>query len=279
MQVAIMIHGQRQDAADAAKNAAVKLRSHGIEVLVEEDMLPFFKRGTVLPITSQDAHADVILSLGGDGTLLHGAQYALAWNAALIGVNFGHVGFLAECEVDALPSLLDKIISGEYETLNRTVLSVKAKGKQWYAVNDVSMTRGGYAHLITVTAIVDGEQAGRYVGDGVVLATPTGSTGYSLSAGGPIVSPNVNCMVLTPVCAHSLQHRPIVVHGGAKVQLYLSAQGAQCACLQVDGQTYEELCNGDMIEISQSEKMLRLIHTGKKSFFGLVHEKLSEWTR
>ncbi len=279
MQVAIMIHGQRQDAADAAKNAAVKLRSHGIEVLVEEDMLPFFEKGTVLPITSQDAHADVILSLGGDGTLLHGAQYALAWNAALVGVNFGHVGFLAECEIDALPRLLDKIISGQYETLNRAVLSVKAKGKQWYAVNDVSMTRGGYAHLITVTAVVDGEQAGRYVGDGVVVATPTGSTGYSLSAGGPIVSPNVNCMVLTPVCAHSLQHRPIVVYGGANVQMYLSAQGTQCACLQVDGQSYEELGNGDMIEISQSEKMLRLIHTGKKSFFGLVHEKLSEWTR
>ena len=134
-------------------------------------------------------------------------------------MNLGRVGFLAEGEADALPKLLDKVIRGDYETERRAVLSVQMNGQSWYAINDVVMSRGGYARLITVTALVDGELAGHYIADGLVVATPTGSTGYSLSAGGPIISPKVDCMVLTPICAHSLQHRPTVVQGSAQIRL------------------------------------------------------------
>ena len=183
----------------------------------------------VTSLFSPDARSYVILSLGGDGTLLRGAQYALSWDAALLGVNLGRVGFLAEGEADALPKLLDKVIRGDYETERRTVLSVQMNGQSWYAINDVVMSRGGYARLITVTALVDGELAGHYIADGLVVATPTGSTGYSLSAGGPIISPKVDCMVLTPICAHSLQHRPTVVQGSAQIRLLLGSDAPQSA--------------------------------------------------
>ena len=217
--------------------------------------------------------------LGGDGTLLRGAQYALSWDAALLGVNLGRVGFLAEGEADALPRLLDKVIRGDYETERRAVLSVQMNGQSWYAINDVVMSRGGYARLITVTALVDGALAGHYIADGLVVATPTGSTGYSLSAGGPIISPKVDCMVLTPICAHSLQHRPTVVQGSAQIRLLLGSDAPQSACLQVDGQTYAQLDDGAVVEISRADRTLQLIRTSDQPFFNLVREKLTEWTR
>ncbi|MFR3409602.1 MAG: NAD(+)/NADH kinase [Christensenellales bacterium] len=192
MRLGIVIHGHRPDAMAAAHHAVAQLASCGAQVLVEDEVLAAFASGSVTSLNAPDARADVILSLGGDGTLLRGAQYALSWDAALLGVNLGRVGFLAEGEADALPKLLDKVIRGDYETERRAVLSVQMNEQSWYAINDVVMSRGGYARLITVTALVDGALAGHYIADGLVVATPTGSTGYSLSAGGPIISPKVD---------------------------------------------------------------------------------------
>ena len=241
----------------AAHHVVAQLASCGAQVLVEDEVLAAFASGSVTSLNAPDARADVILSLGGDGTLLRGAQYALSWDAALLGVNLGRVGFLAEGEADALPKLLDKVIRGDYETERRAVLSVQMNGQSWYAIND----------------------AGHYIADGLVVATPTGSTGYSLSAGGPIISPKVDCMVLTPICAHSLQHRPTVVQGSAQIRLLLGSDAPQSACLQVDGQTYAQLDDGAVVEISRADRTLQLIRTSDQPFFNLVREKLTEWTR
>lgn len=278
MQVGLVVHGRREDALDAARQAVNMLHAAGIDVLAEAEMLPDLGHGVQL-LEVANARADVILSLGGDGTLLRGAQYALAWDAALLGVNLGRVGFLAEAEAEMLPQMLSSIIQGSYAVERRAVLNVSVGQENWYAVNDVVVSRGGYARLITVTAMVDGEMAGRYIADGLVVATPTGSTGYSLSAGGPIISPKVDCMVLTPICAHSLQHRPTVVPGCAQIELLLGSDAPQSACLQVDGQTRAQLDDGATICIRRAEKTLRLIHTGAQPFFHLVREKLTEWTR
>ena len=167
MRLGIVIHGHRPDAMAAAHHAVAQLASCGAQVLVEDEVLAAFASGSVTSLNAPDARADVILSLGGDGTLLRGAQYALSWDAALLGVNLGRVGFLAEGEADALPRLLDKVIRGDYETERRAVLSVQMNGQSWYAINDVVMSRGGYARLITVTALVDGALAGHYIADGV----------------------------------------------------------------------------------------------------------------
>ena len=153
MRLGIVIHGHRPDAMAAAHHAVAQLASCGAQVLVEDEVLAAFASGSVTSLNAPDARADVILSLGGDGTLLRGAQYALSWDAALLGVNLGRVGFLAEGEADALPKLLDKVIRGDYETERRAVLSVQMNEQSWYAINDVVMSRGGYARLITVTAL------------------------------------------------------------------------------------------------------------------------------
>lgn len=277
MRVGLMVHGRRADAVSHARRAAAYLMAAGASVCAEDDAAALLGEG-VAPF-SQTHGADVIITLGGDGTFLRGAQVALMWDAALLGVNLGRVGFLAEIEPDALEDALDAVIHGEYRTERRPVLEVQCGGKTWYGLNDVVVSRGGYSRLITIDALVDGDAAGRYVADGLIVATPTGSTGYCLSAGGPVVSPKVDCMVITPICAHTLQHRPCVVHGGARIRLSLVREDVQSASLQVDGQTCVEMSAGMSVDVRKDARDLRIIRLRESSFFQLVRDKLTEWTR
>lgn len=277
MRVGLMVHGRREDAVAHAKRAAAYLQQAGVSVTAEDDAVAYLGED-VIPF-SQAHGADVIITLGGDGTLLRGAQYALRWDAALLGVNLGRVGFLAEIEPEMLETALDMVIGGTYRTENRPVLEVTSGGQTWYGLNDVVVSRGGYSRLITIDALVDGDSTGRYVADGLIVATPTGSTGYCLSAGGPVVSPKVDCMIITPICAHTLQHRPSVVHGGAHIRLSLRPEDIQSAALEVDGQTCAELTAGMSVEVRKDERALRLIRMREGRFFQLVRDKLTEWTR
>lgn len=275
MRVGLMVHGRRADAVGCAKRAVEYLRDAGAEVLAEEDAA----ENLGVPAFSDAQGLDVVISMGGDGTFLRGAQVALKWNAALLGVNLGRVGFLAEVEPEGLENALDAVIAGEYDTQTRPVLKVQSAGKTWYALNDVVVSRGGYSRLITIDALVDGDSAGRYVADGVIVATPTGSTGYCLSAGGPVVSPKVDCMIITPICAHTLQHRPCVVNGGADIRLELSPEEEQSAALEVDGQSRLILTAGTHVHVRRDERALRVIQLRERRFFQLVRDKLTEWTR
>ena len=275
LRIGIILHAKRQDALNYAERVIACLRDHETAVYAEDE----FAAELNLPPFSQAEGMDVIVSLGGDGTLLRGVQYAFTWEAALLGINMGRVGFLTEVEPDDIEAALTAVIHGEYEVETRPVLHVEAGEKHWHALNDVVLSRGGRARLTTINAWVDGELSGRYVADGVVVATPTGSTGYSLSAGGPIISPKVACMVITPICAHTLQHRPTVVHGGAKITLELLPDDVQTASLQVDGQSCMELESGMRAEIHMDRRPIRLIRLKPQHFFQLVRDKLTEWTR
>ena len=275
LHIGMILHSRRADALEYAARIVRYLTNRGVSVSAED---AFAHDLSVAPF-SQAEKADVIISLGGDGTLLRGIQYAYRWEAPLLGINLGRVGFLTEAEPGDIETALDAVIRGCYEVEQRPVLHVEAGGQYWHALNDVVLSRGGRARLTTISAFVDGELAGRYVADGVVVATPTGSTGYSLSAGGPIISPKVDCMVITPICAHTLQHRPTVVHGGAHITLELLPDDAQTASLQVDGQSCMELQSGMRAEIRMDARPIRLIRLKEQHFFQLVRDKLTEWTR
>lgn len=274
--IGLVIHGGRQDAFTCAAKAAAFLQTAGISVLAEDESAA--QLADVTPFSQAKEPPEVILSLGGDGTLLRGAQAAIHWNAPLLGVNLGRVGFLTEEEPETLETTLTCLINGTYTLEERSLLQVQCDGTSWLALNDVVVSRGGYARLITLKVQVDGESAGRYVADGLIVATPTGSTGYSLSAGGPIISPHVDCMVITPICAHSLQHRPCVVPGGADVRLTLGSDAEQCASLQIDGQNCASLACGGQVYIRQADVCIRLIRTKPAGFFHLVRRKLAEWS-
>lgn len=275
LRIGLILHSRREDALGYAARIVRYLTRRGISVCAED---AFAEDVGVTPFSAVD-RADIIVSLGGDGTLLRGVPYALDWKAALLGINMGRVGFLTEAEPGDIEAVLEAVIAGEYELDERAVLHVESCGDHWHALNDVVLSRGGRARLTTISAWVDGELSGRYVADGVVVATPTGSTGYSLSAGGPIISPRVDCMVITPICAHTLQHRPTVVHGGAHILLELHPNDMQTASLQVDGRSCMELDSGMRVFIRQDSRPLRLIRLKPQNFFQLVRDKLMEWTR
>ena len=275
LRIGLILHSRREDALEYAVRIVRYLTRRDISVCAED---AFAEDLGVMPFSVVD-RADIIVSLGGDGTLLRGVPYALDWKAALLGINMGRVGFLTEAEPGDIEAVLESVIEGEYDVDERAVLHVESGDDHWHALNDVVLSRGGRARLTTINAWVDEELSGRYVADGVVVATPTGSTGYSLSAGGPIISPKVNCMVITPICAHTLQHRPTVVHGGAHITLELHPNDMQTASLQVDGRSCMELDSGMRVFIRQDSRPLRLIRLKPQNFFQLVRDKLMEWTR
>ena len=252
-------------------------------VLRAEQARAFFQEHQIICFDPQHDEVtvppDVIVSFGGDGTLLIGARYALKYNIPLLGINLGTVGFLTEEDPEHLEEALTAILNGKYQIESRSVLHIKNKQtkEDFYALNDAVITRGGYARLIKVDTSVDEKKYNTFTADGIIIATPTGSTGYSLSAGGPIVEPGMNCMIITPVCPHSMQHCPCIVSENSDIRLLLCSDRQQSAELQIDGQNMGSLSAGDEIHVTGTEKKIRLIRLHSYDFFGLARRKLTEW--
>ena len=236
---------------------------------------------TFYPIGNDEdpCNADLILTFGGDGTFLMGARIAMEHDIPLMGINLGTVGFLTEEEPEHLAECLSVILNRKYQIEERFLLEiyVPQSGKVFYALNDAVITRGGFARLIQVECTVNREQFGVFTADGMIAATPTGSTGYSLSAGGPIVQPGMDCIVLTPVCAHSLQTCPCIVSGSSRIRFRLCPERKQTAELQIDGMDCGQLRAGDEVCITGSERRIRLLRIHPFHFFTLLRSKLIEW--
>ena len=222
---------------------------------------------------------DLILTFGGDGTFLNGARIAIEHDIPLMGINLGTIGFLTEEEPEHLTECLRAILKQEYNMEERFLLKVgiPRTGESFYAMNDAVVTRGGFARLIQVECTVNDEQFGAFMADGMIAATPTGSTGYSLSAGGPIVQPGMDCIILTPVCAHSLQTCPCIVSGSSAIRFRLMTDRKQTAELQIDGMDRGKLEAGDEILITGSERKVKLLRIHPFHFFKLLRSKLIEW--
>lgn len=221
---------------------------------------------------------DAVISLGGDGTLLRAMQYAMKADVPLLGINMGRVGFLTEIEPRQLEESVQKLCAGAFYIEERMLLSVMVnQGAPILSLNDAVINRG--SRLIAVNAYVSDDLIGRYVADGVIVASPTGSTGYSLSAGGPVISPDVKCMVISPICPHTLQHRPVVVSARETVRLELDGEDGQGIYLSIDGQTTVPLGGRDTVYVTCAENTGKLIRLNKPHFFTLVREKLTEWSR
>ena len=274
--IGIVFPTGRQDAAEYARRAGTLLQKEGVQVLYEPEEPQIIPDSVPM---SPENQPEMILSLGGDGTLLRAVKYALEPDVPVLGINLGHMGFLTETEPRAMEFAIQEVLAGEYSLEERAMLlSSLEQGGSWPALNDTVITRAGNARLITMKVFVDGEEAARYMSDGLIICTPTGSTGYSLSAGGPIVSPHVHCMVITPVCAHSLVNRSMVVHGRAKVRVEMQDDAEMTAMLQVDGKNCAVLHSGNVVEVHRPEKRAKLVRLHDLRFFSLVRHKLQEWS-
>lgn len=222
-------------------------------------------------------NADLILTAGGDGTLLAAARKASIYGKPVVGVNMGHLGFLTAIEVDEIESL-DKIFKGEYTIDERMMLECEFDTIDGivtrYCLNDIIVSRGMYPRMIRPRISISGSLAEEYTADGIIVSTPTGSTAYSLSAGGPIVFPDLDVMTITPICPHSLNNRSLIVGGKEEVTIECNMSYNPSFFVSCDGSAARETTG--MVKIRKSGYVARLIRLNQDGFYSILRKKMSE---
>lgn len=225
-------------------------------------------------------NADFVICFGGDGTILHMAKTATRYHVPILGVNIGTMGFMAELESMELQELT-RLATGDYTIDNRMMLDVTVQRDRniifhELCLNDAVVTKGAVARIVHLSVSCDGVQALECGGDGVIVATPTGSTGYNLSAGGPIVEPDTQSILITPICAHDLLSRCIVASPDRVVTLELTRNARRNAFLSVDGGKAIKLSMGDVTTIRKSNKQTQLIRLNSRNFYDVIRNKFSQ---
>ena len=228
----------------------------------------------------EDADAvDALLTLGGDGTLLRGARLLRGRQAPILGINLGRLGFLTSARVDDLEPAFRRFVRGEYRAEARMALDARAldaAGRErdaWLALNDVVLHKGGFARVVRLRVAANGEPVAAYAADGVVVATPTGSTAYSLSAGGPVVVPTLDLILLTPVSPHTLAIRPLVLPATAEVTVQ-AEDGPEELLVTVDGQVGTTFASGETLSVRRAEAPVLIVRFPGSTFFSRMRRKL-----
>lgn len=231
-----------------------------------------------IPMEEFASLTDLLVVLGGDGTILRVARQFTGTNLPLLGVNLGQMGFLAEVEPPLLEEALKLLLAGKYEICHRLMLSARVLREdrlvaEYTALNDVVATKGPASRIIYVDTYVNAKHLESYPCDGLIVATPTGSTGYSLSAGGPIVNPALDVMIITPICPHLLHHRSVVVSSNERVSLHMLTRQAEVV-LTVDGQVTLSLQDNDLVQVTRAPLTTPLVQLRGTDFYSLLHRKL-----
>jgi len=220
--------------------------------------------------------AEAAIALGGDGTILSVASDLIPLGIPILGVNTGRLGFLTACDLAKLYTTLEKLLKGQLEISERMALSVEPpSGRQHLVLNDCVVKVGRTARVVDLGAWINDQYLGTFTGDGVIVATPTGSTAYSLAAGGPIVHPTMEALILTPICPHSLTQRPVIVPAGRHIKIRYESRGRRAEVLvSLDGQHSFTLHPGQEIKVQQTEGRLKIYYNPEQHFFGLLQQKL-----
>jgi NAD+ kinase len=249
-------------------------KSYNIEVLIE------VKSAKMIGLSGESfkkicAECDFLVSFGGDGTLISTVRRSFDYDIPILGVHAGNLGFLADLSLDELDSFVEKITQNRYKIDERAVLEATVikneKEMKIYAFNDVVLTRTRVSNMIHVETLVNSRSFNTYYGDGVVVSTPTGSTAYNLSAGGPVLFPMSNVFALTPICPHSLTQRPVVLPGKFTIEMKTSEERA---LIIIDGQDVHELELGESVHIKLATKTVKLMHKEEYNYFDVLKEKL-----
>lgn len=287
MKVVLSPNPYRDRGLKAAQSAKRILEGSGVETVI---CLPFeVDEGSrvdlpahlnLKKLNKELENADVLVCFGGDGTILHAARDANPHNIPVLGVNLGSVGFMAELEQSEL-SLLARLVSGKFDVERRMMLdvSVRREGKKIFsetALNDAVITKGAVARVLELEVTGDRVTISSFAGDGVVIATPTGSTAYSLAAGGPIVEPTAENTIMAPICAHSLHAKPFVLDSSRTVGVRMAPGARKTAYLSVDGGKAFKIQPGDWVECRKSSQVTRLVKLTGRSFYERINQKLGK---
>ena len=277
MKVGVVGNPRYRDLKAVLQHVADQAPARGIMLYTEERLREFWDRE--VPVF-EGVDLDALITFGGDGTLLRGARLLGAHETPILGINLGRVGFLTTATRQTLDPALDALVGGRYVIERRQALQAEIKdgggnGRALQmAMNDVAVHKGGVARVIRVNVFIQGENVGPYSADGIIVATPTGSTAYSLSAGGPIVVPGVEAMVVTPIAAHTLAVRPLVVPSSYRIVIEPMVGWSEDLLVSFDGQTGTTLAPGESVDVRRADHRVCLIRLGGDGFFGRMRQKL-----
>ena len=258
------------------KNKVEKIRIIKNDKLKEEELDDFYKylRKKNIMLVENVEEADLIVSFGGDGTMLVAAKETLKKDVPIMAVNMGTLGYLAEINPSDAIDMLERYENGQYTTDKRNFIEVKYNSRKYYALNELVIIKGGLmSRLIEVEVFSNNIFVNKYRADGVIVATPTGSTAYSLSAGGSIVHPSLKALIITPLSPHTLSARSIVVDGKEKLSFRIYSRDNDTH-INLDGREYHKVGSTDNISAILSEKSIKIIRSGKKDYYSILREKL-----
>lgn len=268
------------EAVAYAERVAADLRARGIEVIFDEHTAATLgDTRAALPKSELGRHSELLITFGGDGTLLSVARHAPE-HVPIVGVNMGTLGFLTEIQVDQFPEVLERVLDGRHEVEPRVTFTVSVSGperdaaKSYRVLNDVAINKSALARIIEMRVSVAGLFVSTFRGDGLIVATPTGSTAYNLSAGGPIIYPTMGAVVITPICPHMLTNRPLVLPDELDIEIGLATPDSRDIFLTLDGQEGFEISDRDRICVRKSEERVLLVQSPDKDYFDVLRNKL-----
>lgn len=281
MKAGIIANTGKEQITGAVATVAAALINEGFECCISDSLKPLAPVELIQVYSFLDDlqlvdSSDIIISLGGDGTLLSTASKTIQSGKPIVGINFGKLGFLTEIQKDTLHEAFKEIKAGEYSIEERIVLDGKSdqlNNCDIFAINDIVIEKGGWPKMMEIRLFANDELVSGFSADGLIIATPTGSTGYSMSAGGPIVNPRADVIVISPICPHSLTMRPIVLPADMVIRVEVLSHPVKFS-INCDGQRVNELASPFTIEIVKGKNPLRLIRTKDTSYFKVLRNKL-----
>jgi NAD+ kinase len=272
--VGFIIKAHAPDIENILKGLIRYFENKGISCVLEEAAAEKLGRKEGVKREKVPERVDLVVVLGGDGTLLSIAHVAAQKNVPVIGVNLGALGFLTEVPLSEMYMALDAYLKGNKMIVSRRrMLEARTNGKTYYCLNDVVINKGALARMIQCAIWIDEKEIAMTKADGFIISTPTGSTAYSLSAGGPIIQPYIPAIIIAPICPHTLSFRPMVISSQSRIKVQLLTGGEE-VYITIDGQRGSVMKKNDVIEVQSSGLELLLISSPKRNFFDLLQEKL-----
>ena len=274
MKIAIIINSSKQNALPIARDSVKVLRDFGAQILLTEEFKYLYENAVITDENDLYSKADILVVIGGDGTIIHSAKRAAEYSKPVLGLNAGRVGYLAGLEGNELDKLKN-LITGDYKIKNRMLLSVKVGENEYFSLNDAVISKGPLSRMIDITVTLDGEHIS-YRADGLIAATPTGSTAYSLSAGGPIVDPDLDTIILTPICPQSLYARPILIAPNEEIQISVTPPEDTGAYITIDGEQACPILEGQTVTVKRADNMrVGIIELQKGVFLNALADKFN----
>ncbi len=256
--------------ANAEKLNVISVRNEAMRIAQDKgfECIALDSNSTLPSLLEKDVF--FVASFGGDGTILKSVRLAVSIDVPILGINLGRVGFLSEIKPSEFSNFLQKLINGEYHIEPRMMLSCQINDKTFACLNEVLLYKCSFPGIARINMAINSVDAGTIPCDGMVVSTPTGATGYSISAGGPIIAPGLDAMILTPLCPHSLVTRPIVTSANSCIELKIHEKGR----LYTDGQKALDITTDDIIRITMATTKAKFLRTGTKNLYSLIRQKL-----